>query len=73
MAEQANKSHCPTCKANILDPTTQKLLVTIRNEGGVQEGYDLGALLEEEEFLEKNPLEMQKRAFLEFCAEGVIM
>jgi hypothetical protein len=44
--------------------------VTYRNEGGIQTGLDLGALLDEEEFYDENPELKKVRAFLEFCAEG---
>ncbi|KAI5851369.1 hypothetical protein DFP73DRAFT_536904 [Morchella snyderi] len=64
------RSQCPSCSTSTLDPATGKLLVTYRNEGGTQTGLDLGALLDEEEFYDKNPELKKVRAFLEFCAEG---
>ncbi|RPB14822.1 hypothetical protein P167DRAFT_477571, partial [Morchella conica CCBAS932] len=61
---------CPSCSTSTLDSATGKLLVTYRNEGGIQTGLDLGALLDEEEFYDENPELKKVRAFLEFCAEG---
>ncbi|CUS12720.1 unnamed protein product [Tuber aestivum] len=67
-ATPATKSQCPACTQDIT--TNGKLLVTLRNEGGEQPNTDIGTLLEEEEFYDRNPEMKEVRAFLEFCAEG---
>ncbi|KAL7275950.1 hypothetical protein RUND412_001074 [Rhizina undulata] len=69
-ATPETKRKCPNCGKIIVDPVTEKLLVTLRNEGGLQRDVDLGALLDEEEFYDRNPEFKRTRAFLEFCAEG---
>ncbi|KAH8153665.1 uncharacterized protein LAJ45_02478 [Morchella importuna] len=35
------RSQCPSCSTSTLDSATGKLLVTYRNEGGIQTGLDL--------------------------------
>ena len=65
---------CPVCGKDIssLSPTTgqQQVLVTVRNEGGVQENFDILPLAQEEAYLRTYPEERRGRAFLGFCAEG---
>lgn len=46
--------------------------MTLRNEGGVQEGYDILPAATEEAYLRAYPEERKGHAFLEFCREGDI-
>ena len=66
------KTTCPQCYDNIIDASTNKLLVTKRSERGEQIKYDLGSELEneEEEAYGCSPQVKQERAFLELCATG---
>lgn len=41
------------------------------NEGGIMTNFDLGAMLDEEEFYDRNPEFKKIRAFIEFCALGM--
>lgn len=56
------------------DPTTtsetSRIIVTLNNEGGLQEGIDIFPILKEESYLRAYPEERKCRAFLEFCREG---
>lgn len=70
---------CPSCHKDVSSATPssatsgqpkQQVLVTLHNEGGVQEGLDILPLLEEESYLRAYPEERRARAFLEFCREG---
>lgn len=70
-ATPETKKQCPSCHATITNASSGKLLVTLRNEGGLQTNFDLGAMLDEEEFYDRNPEFKKIRAFLEFCAEGM--
>ncbi|EXJ89589.1 hypothetical protein A1O3_02656 [Capronia epimyces CBS 606.96] len=68
-------TQCPNCSKEIssLSPSqTQQVLVTLRNEGGVQEGYDILPAATEEAYLRAYPEERKGHAFLEFCREGDI-
>ena len=42
----------------------------MRNEGGVQENFDILPLAQEEAYLRTYPEERKGRAFLEFCKDG---
>lgn len=46
------------------------MLVTVRNEGGVQENYDILPSATEEAYLRAYPEERRGHAFLEFVREG---
>ncbi|KAI5776824.1 hypothetical protein EDC01DRAFT_624825 [Geopyxis carbonaria] len=59
---------CPFC--GDAAPTAGPWLVVLRNEGGEQRDYDLGAALAEEAFMDANPDLKRARAFLEFVAAG---
>lgn len=50
----------------------QQVLVTLRNEGGLQEGYDILPAATEEAYLRAYPEERKGHAYLEFCREGDI-
>jgi len=73
-------SHCPACNADITshpdagsssDAQQQpRILVTMNNEGGLQENIDIFPILQEESYLRAYPEERKSRAFLEFCREG---
>lgn len=68
-------TQCPNCSKDIssLSPSgSQQVLVTLRNEGGVQEGYDILPAATEEAYLRAYPEERKGHAFLEFCREGDI-
>jgi hypothetical protein len=68
-------TQCPTCKRDIssLSATSaQQVLVTLRNEGGVQEKYDILPAATEEAYLRAYPEERKGHAYLEFCREGDI-
>jgi hypothetical protein len=66
-------TECPHC-AQSLETTSAngapQILVTVRNEGGVQENFDILPFLTEEGYLKTFPEERKARAFLEFCKEG---
>lgn len=66
---QWDRSACPfpTCGGSPVDEQG-KLLVTIRNEGGVTENFDLGAAFDEEK---EEPLtRKQELCFILFCYPG---
>ncbi|KAL6241361.1 hypothetical protein RBB50_011625 [Rhinocladiella similis] len=68
-------TECPNCSKDIssLSPSgSQQVLVTLRNEGGVQEGYDILPAATEEAYLRAYPEERKGHAYLEFCREGDI-
>jgi hypothetical protein len=48
----------------------QQVLVTLRNEGGAQENYDILPAATEEAYLRAYPEERKGHAYLEFCREG---
>jgi hypothetical protein len=48
------------------------VLCTVRNEGGVQENYDILPSATEESYLRAYPEERRGHAYLEFCREGDI-
>lgn len=48
------------------------MLCTVRNEGGVQENFDILPPATEEAYLRAYPEERKGHAFLEFCREGDI-
>lgn len=56
---------CPLCNLSLL--THGRILVTVRNEGGVTEEFDLGQDLEEQQQLEADPILARNEAFLSFC------
>ncbi|KZV83350.1 hypothetical protein EXIGLDRAFT_656163 [Exidia glandulosa HHB12029] len=62
-------SICSSCGADARN-ADGKLLVTVRNEGGVSEDYDLGAELEEEAFLAGHPHIGRAEAFLALVEQG---
>jgi len=63
-SEQWDRSTCPCCNGNTLDEQG-RLIVTVRNEGGVTYGFDLGEAFDEERVDETRPLSWKKeRAFL---------
>lgn len=79
-------TQCPACSRSIVSfpsssssssAATQQqaqvepsILVTLHNEGGVQEGLDIFPLLKEEVYLRAYPEERKCRAFMEFCRQG---
>jgi len=68
-------TECPNCAKNIssLSPTgSQQVLVTLRNEGGVEKNYDILPAATEEAYLRAYPEERKGHAYLEFCREGDI-
>ncbi|EXJ61447.1 uncharacterized protein A1O5_11763 [Cladophialophora psammophila CBS 110553] len=68
-------TQCPNCVKNVssLSPRgSQQVLVTLRNEGGVQERYDILPAATEEAYLRTYPEERKGHAYLEFCREGDI-
>ncbi|KAJ9607299.1 hypothetical protein H2200_008372 [Cladophialophora chaetospira] len=68
-------TQCPNCSEDIssLSPNaSQQVLVTLRNEGGVQEKYDILPAATEEAYLRAYPEERKGHAYLEFCREGDI-
>jgi len=46
------------------------VLTRYHNEGGVQEGLDISALITEEAYLDANPAARPARALLTMCSEG---
>ncbi|KAK7180947.1 hypothetical protein DPSP01_000589 [Paraphaeosphaeria sporulosa] len=66
-------TECPSCGKNIASTSAagaQQVLVTLNNEGGLQENLDILPLLTEESYLKAYPADRKCRAFLEFCREG---
>lgn len=67
-----------TCEACSKDTYTassngqQQVLCTVRNEGGIQENFDILPSFTEEAYLRTYPAERVGHAFLEFCREGDI-
>ena len=67
---EGKKTTCPHCGANVINPSANRLLVILRNEGGVLDNYDLGTHLDEESIHDANPELRLTRAFFGFCAAG---
>ena len=66
-------TECPSCSKNISSMSSggqQQVLCIVRNEGGVQTGYDILPTATEEAYLRAYPEERKAHAFLEFCREG---
>jgi len=72
-------SQCPKCKRDITSSppggsssssSKPQLLVSINNEGGLQENEDIFPILQEEAYIRAHPEDVKSRAFLEFCREG---
>lgn len=63
---------CPNCSTSILTTSaeSQRIVVDLKNEGGLQEGIDIFPILKEESYLRAYPEDRKCRAFLEFCREG---
>ncbi|RMZ92379.1 hypothetical protein DV736_g383, partial [Chaetothyriales sp. CBS 134916] len=64
---------CPYCQQDIssLSPSgQQQVICTIRNEGGVQEHFDILPSATEEAYLRTYPEEREGHAFLSFCRDG---
>ncbi|KAJ1300597.1 hypothetical protein OPQ81_002251 [Rhizoctonia solani] len=76
----SGRATCPStnCGANTLTYPSQagsssnsgKLLVTLYNEGGVLEQFDLGQALDEERYYDSHPGAKLARAFRSMIAEG---
>lgn len=66
-------TECPNCSKDITSLSAsgqQQVLCTVRNEGGVQEDFDILPSATEEAYLRTYPEERLGHAFLEFCREG---
>lgn len=66
-------TQCPNCSKDISSLSSngsQQVLVTLTNEGGVQERYDILPAATEEAYLRAYPEERKGHAYLEFCCEG---
>ncbi|KAH7888466.1 hypothetical protein F5I97DRAFT_701708 [Phlebopus sp. FC_14] len=61
--------HNPECGQSTLD-STGRFIVNVTNEGGFTNGFDFGEVLDEEDFLEKNPEQQINRAFHDLIAQG---
>ncbi|ORY74355.1 hypothetical protein BCR37DRAFT_384467 [Protomyces lactucae-debilis] len=61
-------SQCPFCSQPLL--IQGKFLVTVRNEGGVTEQFDLGADLQEQQYLAAHPQEALNEALLSMAFSG---
>lgn len=59
---------CPVCQHSLL--TNGRILVIVRNEGGVTTDFDLGQDLEEQAILQADPELARNEAFLSFCFSG---
>ena len=73
LVDSYSYSTCPSCSRSIITTSahnTEKILVDLHNEGGLQEGIDIMPILQEESYLRAYPEETKCRAFLEFCREG---
>jgi hypothetical protein len=73
LLEAYTVTECPNCSKDIssLSPSSQQqVLCTVRNEGGVQEDFDILPSATEEAYLRTYPEERIGHAFLEFCREG---
>ncbi|KIV80816.1 hypothetical protein PV11_08292 [Exophiala sideris] len=68
-------TQCPNCSADIATMGPNKhhqVLVTVKNEGGVQKDFDILPIGIEESYLRTYPEERKGYAFHEFCREGDI-
>lgn len=66
-------TECPNCSKDIssLSPSgQQQVLCTVRNEGGIQQDYDILPSASEEQYLTTYPEERIGHAFLEFIRQG---
>ncbi|KAL8989019.1 MAG: hypothetical protein Q9177_002001 [Variospora cf. flavescens] len=66
-------TQCPCCSKDVLNHAAseeEQILCNVKNEGGLQEGFDILPILREESYLKAFPEERKARAFLEFCAAG---
>ena len=71
--EAYNVTECPNCSKDISSLSSngqQEVLCTVRNEGGVQEDFDILPSATEEAYLRAYPEERIGHALLEFCREG---
>ncbi|KAG8213598.1 hypothetical protein J3R82DRAFT_10267 [Butyriboletus roseoflavus] len=60
---------CVVCGQDTLD-SFGRFVVDVRNEGGETKGFDFGAILEEELFLDSHPSQVHDRAFHDLVAQG---
>jgi hypothetical protein len=70
-----NITQCPNCSKEISSLSStgqQQVLCTVRNEGGIQENFDILPSATEEAYLRAYPEERRGHAYLEFCREGDI-
>ena len=68
-------TECPNCSKDISSLSSsgqQQVLCTVKNEGGVQQRFDILPSASEEQYLRAYPEERVGHAFLEFCREGDI-
>ena len=68
-------TECPNCSKDISSLSSsgqQQVLCTVRNEGGVQQNFDILPSATEEAYLRAYPEERRGHAYLEFCREGDI-
>ncbi|KAK6434224.1 hypothetical protein LTR95_009594 [Oleoguttula sp. CCFEE 5521] len=80
LLEAYETTSCPACHTDIStppppsssssSPADPQILVTLHNEGGLQQNLDIFPLLREEAYLRAFPEQRKSLAFLEFCAEG---
>ncbi|ETN39798.1 uncharacterized protein HMPREF1541_06024 [Cyphellophora europaea CBS 101466] len=66
-------TQCPNCSKDISSLSEsghQQVLCTIRNEGGIQEKFDILPSATEEAYLRAYPEERRAHAYLQFCREG---
>nr|OQO32111.1 hypothetical protein B0A51_00954 [Rachicladosporium sp. CCFEE 5018] len=80
LLEAYETTSCPACHTDISSPppasssssqqADPQILVTLHNEGGLQQNLDIFPLLREEAYLRAFPEQRKCLAFLEFCAEG---
>jgi hypothetical protein len=67
-AASSNITQCPSCSHPLM--TSGKFIVTVRNEGGVTENFDLGSDLAEQQYLASHPQEALNEAFLSMAFSG---
>jgi len=63
------RGKCALCGANVLNEQG-RLIVDVRNEGGLTQGFDLGSEIEEELFLSNNPEIQRKSRFFSLINQG---
>ena len=70
LLDQDTVLECSKCSQDVSSDGRQRVLCTVRNEGGTQQDFDILPPAREEAYFRSNPEERRGHAFLEFCKDG---